>query len=368
MEIDVYQGVRETIPTDVKTSIEEWFDDRRVCSNEKFQLFFRRILNRDYGTFKEKLRIEPGFAKYDWTVERYHELQTYQEDEKSDTRLSGTQGTEATQRSTEAEKKDTGRVLSGKISAAVGEDEKKKTDAQQGMSSGVENGATEGRDGTTETKSSGTETFFDGQNKTTVETESESGARSVAKSGPQSISYPNFSQEPQDGAPDMVGWHVPRMDWKYPGSQAQDRSRTKGGTTTTDKPGVKTTVKGLGEFFPDISETDRTGKTRSNSAGVFREDGEGTEEGKTSGQTSESGSEIKDSQSTEAGGDTSISSRGSTTREEGSGGGKSLQQTVETGRERSLAALLEEATRFIEGTTAMEWLLFRLEPCFLGIY
>ena len=55
--------------------INDWFDFRYVCDDEKFPVFFKRYLNLYYNRYLELQRLEPGYAKYDWLVNNYLELQ-----------------------------------------------------------------------------------------------------------------------------------------------------------------------------------------------------------------------------------------------------------------------------------------------------
>lgn len=70
-----------TLLTDgTKQTIFDWFQDREVTNEEKFNIYFNRTLNRDLPQFYQLLRIEPGFeesgvAQYDWFVEDYEELE-----------------------------------------------------------------------------------------------------------------------------------------------------------------------------------------------------------------------------------------------------------------------------------------------------
>lgn len=58
-----------------KETVSAWFDKREVCDDDNFPDFFRRVIVRDYGRYYELLRIEPGYAQFDWLVEEYLELQ-----------------------------------------------------------------------------------------------------------------------------------------------------------------------------------------------------------------------------------------------------------------------------------------------------
>lgn len=58
---------------ELQTTINDWFQFREVVDDDKFAVYFKRVLNRDYNRYKELLRIEPGYAHYDWLVKNYKE-------------------------------------------------------------------------------------------------------------------------------------------------------------------------------------------------------------------------------------------------------------------------------------------------------
>lgn len=59
----------------LQQTIYDWFQFRPVCDNDKFNIFFNRVLNRDMGRYNELLRIQPGISNYDWLVTKYQETQ-----------------------------------------------------------------------------------------------------------------------------------------------------------------------------------------------------------------------------------------------------------------------------------------------------
>lgn len=63
-----------------KETIFDWFQDREVTDEDKFNTWFNRTLNRDLPQYYQLLRLEPGFnesgvAQYDWFVEDYEEVE-----------------------------------------------------------------------------------------------------------------------------------------------------------------------------------------------------------------------------------------------------------------------------------------------------
>lgn len=58
----------------LKSTIYNWFQFRYVVDNDKFPVFFQRVLDDDYDRYHQLLRIEPGVAQYDWLVNQYQEM------------------------------------------------------------------------------------------------------------------------------------------------------------------------------------------------------------------------------------------------------------------------------------------------------
>ena len=46
------------VTNDLKQTISDWFDNREVCDDDKFNAFFNRVLNRDLPRYNQLLRIE----------------------------------------------------------------------------------------------------------------------------------------------------------------------------------------------------------------------------------------------------------------------------------------------------------------------
>lgn len=78
---------------DLKATIFDWFQYREVTDEDRFNVYFNRVLNRDLPTYEELLRIQPGYAAYDWLVEEYLELQRTHEGENSVTRTGNSKAT-----------------------------------------------------------------------------------------------------------------------------------------------------------------------------------------------------------------------------------------------------------------------------------
>lgn len=76
---EMIQANLVTFPSSVdytlKQTIFDYFQFREVGDEDKFNVFFNRILNRDLRQYNELLRIEPGISSYDWLIGNYSEKQ-----------------------------------------------------------------------------------------------------------------------------------------------------------------------------------------------------------------------------------------------------------------------------------------------------
>lgn len=62
-----------------KEAIFDWFQDREVTNEAKFNIYFNRTLNRDLPQYYQLLRLEPGFdesgvSQYDWMVQNFEDI------------------------------------------------------------------------------------------------------------------------------------------------------------------------------------------------------------------------------------------------------------------------------------------------------
>lgn len=67
----------------LQQTIFDWFQYREVVDDDKFAVFFTRVLNEHIRRYDQILRLEPGIAEYDWMVQRYLESQTTASDQDS---------------------------------------------------------------------------------------------------------------------------------------------------------------------------------------------------------------------------------------------------------------------------------------------
>lgn len=293
------------VPTDLQRTIEDWFDDREVVDNEMFDVYFRRVLNRDYKRYKELLRIEPGVAKYDWLVNRYNEWRTWGTDNTDN------DGTHTKEYGMGIEKtRDTQTTIDNTESGGTYHEH-----TQYGGSDQTE-AVNKSSDLTTTNTPKATQT-------TTSET------MAVDKANPYSESYAG-----------ATAGSIPALDWSTSSSQAQTKQVAvtaydgQSDTSTqhsTESGGDKTTY---GRSTDTYAEGSRTSGSVTKNTGTDRDQYSGTDK------TQENETSKYDTD----------------------------RYHMETGRTGDVSALLEQAKSYIETTAAWSWLSNRLEVCFMGVY
>lgn len=290
---------------DLIETIEEWFDAREVVDDDMFDIYLTRVLNRDYGRYMELLRIEPGYARYDWLVNRYNEWRTW--------------GTDNT---------------------ATGNDNTKtygmNLERKHGTSETAET-LTSGGDyhEHTEYGGSDTNTINDRTRETSGSTTPNAGStvvtdsKAVDKSNPYSESYEN-----------AVAGVIPALDWKTSSSQGQTQQTQ---VTTYD------------------GGSDETHQTEIESGG------DTTSYGSTR-DTYATGSKTHTTITGRTGSDNDIYSGQDVTKDEGKTDFDTDRYHMETGRTGDVALLLKDAKEYIQGSSAWSWLSHRLEVCFMGVF
>lgn len=329
----------ETIPEALKQTINDWFWYREVCSDDKFNWYFNRVLNGCYSRYNQLLRIQPGISDYDWLVQNYKELQTMKSESGSTSKISstdkttsltesGTNGNTRTMNTTDTTDKDTtdSKTHGGTLTTAT------------------TYGKTSTNSGTLKNEGDRTET---GSISDSGSNSSSSDQMNLGKSNPQSISYSGATSGMPSG-----------LDWSYPGSQGEQKVSSSGTDSNTRTFNNHKTT-------DDFTQTD----ARSNALG-------GTDRTVNTDARTESGAGTEDSSVTHTGtitdAGTNSASKSGTEGIEGeettSTTGSSTDRTIETGRNVDIATLLTNAKQFIIATTAWSWLKEQLEPCFMGVY
>lgn len=304
----------ETIDEALQQTILDWYGNREVCDDDKFETFFLRVLNKCIGRYNAILRVDPSHANYDWLVQRYLESQTKQS--------GGDSVTHSGALTTVHSGKDTTDTTFGHTIARTIEGEKttEQTDTRR-----VHNDRENYRTGDFQTDTDG---YVVNNQKT------------LAKQNPMSISYSGGVSEPTQttGGHDAGG----ALDWTNPSSQAANFGQDTNHQTVRETRGhefsnVETYVSAGGAL------TD----TESYSADYEDKDTHG---GKDTRETTH-GETVTATDTRKAETDVDRTNR-----------------TRYTGRYQDPAMILKRAVSYIMTTDAWEWLYKQLDVCFMGIY
>ena len=297
------------VPDTTKATVMDWFQYRTVCDDVKFGTFFKRKMNICALRYANMLRIE--MSSFDPLVADYMETEI----EENQTKVSS--GTESnTKNSTNT---------NDSTSSSVRTPDLEYNDATAGTSNDTSNRTTESNANTTDNGESSDNVSHAGSAK--------GKEAAMGKNAPQSISYAA-----------AVAGSIPSLDWQYATNQGQtenESSDTSADTTAHDD--------------------SRT------SVGTNNGSEAGTNHGETSGTNNR----------TETGTDTTAGTSKSTnvTADVASGDKSSAdsadaqKREVHTGRGGLTAQdAFKSAVRYIENSSAFEWLREELEECFLGVY
>jgi len=312
------------IPADLREVIYDWYQDRHVANDDKFALWFSRLLKKEYKHYEQLLRIEPGISDYDWLVTQYREMQRY------DNETDSTQDSLATTRhltvsetvSNNGEAHDT---ITGQHS---------ETEATEATYTKSESRTKDQDDTTTGSSSSTTdrdsETYDKGDTKT------------LRRALPMQTLY--SGQDP---------WYATKnisdvlLEWST--ATEQDGTGSENRTTESDD----TSVSSSNSISFESDVTDRTTGTNTDEKTVSG-----------SGSNSQTKSNTHEDATTKAGTNTNTGSDSRHT----SGEREGLSQEVNTGRNGQIAIILENAKQFIENTDAWAWLETRIDTVFMGVY
>lgn len=339
----------ETVPQDLQATILDWYQFREVCDDQKFPVFFERVLRKSMPRYNQLLRIEPGVSEYDWLVQNYRELQTTNTN-------SGTAS-----RGSHTERDFDGDLEHGLQTKTTYDDDTTTTynaltDTDTAVSGTLKHEVEHGKTTTNGNAQNGqdystTSTHtMTGKLITKTDDNTNSDHMSLGKAAPQSSSYGS-------------GGFPSALDWQYPGQQNEDKT-VNGGYT-------QSSVYGEANGGQDYSETDTV---------TYTDKRKVTEGGKTT--TTDTDTRVHTnvkSGSMEVGhdGDVTVNNTGhdvtdnheeTDVRENSSNSTSGLTQTQETGRNIDIATLLSNAKGFILSTSAWEWLSGRIDTCFMGIY
>lgn len=385
----------EIIPQDLQGVIYDWYQYRYVCDDEKFPVFFTRLLLKDYRQYEQLVRIEPGVAEYDWLVSQYKELQ--RENTDNETNVVSTEGNTATAETTSQEKDGTltktYNLTDAGTNTRASENEVNVTETIERDDTRTINGqdtktlnltdvtAKETSDSKVIDKDTSRTDVTDNDTSRTDVTDTDTSntslndAKSVARSLPMSSSAVGTDSN----------YNVVSLDWGTASGQNQTTTR-ESGTGTVD-----TTVTSTGTndttLNSDIAEDTTETLTGSEDITLTKTGTEGnvntgtdvldSDEQKTRQETSEGGytdtlNKTKTGTETDVNDETVEGSKNisvdkteeTTNTKTGSG----RIREIMTGRNDQIALMLENAKQFIANTDAWDWLRHELDEVFMGVY
>lgn len=415
--------------------IDDWFGNRIVSDDDSFPMYINRVLGRDYHRYEQLLRIEPGFAQYDWLVQHYTETEQKTKDNSqktsarnySDTR-DNTGNTDISDYST-----NTNRVVGNTTQTAESSEtaqndintEGRQNVNNQTTSTGnnqyTENGTTDNtRTVNMQTSGNGDKTAQMNNSKsgTTNYTDEEKGRTTHNSTGSETVNTTDASVNKQaqkaapmsiagetmgvTSAPSVNGVHqLPGYKWDYATSIGEnDVDATHAGTNNTVQNDTDNNNRDL-THIGNNSETDHGTTTEHSEStdlqtGTDQNVGQSQATGSSNNSVNTVGNESTENTGTsnaQMQGEASSTTVGESTQDtegtvesasqikntNGSKGTGSEQTTLQgnnqtqtrmrtTGRSTAPAQLLDDAKRYIQTTSAWEWLRVQLEPCFLGVY
>lgn len=326
-----------------KQLIYDWFQFREVWDDEKFEATFNRQINRDYKAYLEMLRVQPGYAKYDWLVMNYNEHLIEKENSKEmilyntgSSSQTGTTGTTATTQSdtTQTIGKDTTTVdASGQNDKTYDNDTTKTSKLGQ-----VRND----QKTTTETPDN-----------TTVSWDDNYGVN-AQKNSPMDAGDIRLGSKSFTGDSRSMDTITPVGETSVVSAIGQQSGASRHETKNT---GENVTTEFTIHNFDDGQDTetidDHGVSTETNSNNSTTEMTYGN---RTSANT------VTDSTNVETEGTISSFSEGTSNES-----GNEVIKERYTGRTASPQTLMTEAVAFISSSIAWEWFYERLEPCFISI-
>lgn len=329
----------------LQATILDWFQFREVCDDDKFPVFFERVLARDMTRYNQLLRIEPGISQYDWLVQNYKERKN-----EIDKSIRGSKSESSTlervvsnattsQKTTTYNTADQENAQGWKDVANSGSVVK---DTDYGKRTVIDDDGS----GSSTTRNTGTVSNAESE---VANGTSNSSAKSMGKTAPQSISYAGTS-----GLPNT-------LDWANPSTQAESKG-TESSNTASNSNSTRT--------------DDTTSATNNSSSRDRAEQLSGSDTETTTNTTARNETDVENKTHAKTGTVTDATTRGGNVSTDEEGSKNTIDSTSEgtvdkeqeTGRNIDIATLLSNAKRFIISSNAWEWLANQLEVCFFGIY
>ena len=385
------------VSDDFKQAVYDWFQYREVCDDDKFPVFFRRKVAEDYGRYMEMLRVEPGYAKYDWMVTLYKEQET---------RKTGDVTTDTSREITSSGTRANTTTRTGSSQATVNQTSQKR---------GTDTTATDGTETlNTQDALTGTETLARTGTQTAQRTDNLAGtqddtitrtlgqiiedemSRNLATSENRSTESANDVINVNKVLPQESGGltrgsvmteNIPQlqgMNWQYASDMSEQTAHgadhATGGTTST---GTETRTRRPGVGHDDevlARQTTSTGTQTTQTTNDLQDQTTYNTKRAQTGTIANEVDEVVTYNSDETVAGTSNKSLTDNSSLEGTNTGSSSEQGAKnisqdlterdryTGRDRAPAELLREAVSYIKGTCAWEWMYNQLNVCFLATY
>ena len=394
--VDTNEWEQTAFSSVTKALIHDWFDRRKVCSDEDFGVFFKRVLNNTALRYAQLERIE--LSSFDPLVADYIEKQTSGNSSKvlsgsENGQTVGADSKNVTNNGSRTEERtpDLTDTLQGERTPNITRTENGTktpnlteeysntktpdlTETVNGSGSGTSNTTHGGSDSTTHTgTNSSTDTV-------TGTTSGETITKDANKQAPQSISYQG--QGGGSGAGEYG--RLPGLDWQYMTAQAQrdnasEEERTDTTTHSGNDSGSDSTTYGKTESG---STSNTSSETRAKT-GHETEIGEKTQTGSETHVNSSQETGRENTSNTErhtgtetttiidTSGQTVSGSSNETTNKTTSGSESGFVEGKEIATGRSgltPQAAFSEAVDYLKTSNAWDWLRKQLEPCFLAVY
>lgn len=398
-----------TVDETLQTTIIDWFQYREVVDDDKFNVYFNRVLNRDTGRYYQLLRLEPEISQFDWLIEHYLESKTEHTGSHtttgsdSSTTTYGKGKTTSNTRTyggsdTKTHTQDEATNFDSTINSETGNNSLTKThtqnadnnyDSETATGSGSKsNTRTDNLSQTTNGTDNNTRTdnlLESNQNKDekVLHQSYRDNVMRVDKLNPMSNSYTD--DQINAGLTDHSG--VPQLDWHYPTQQSQEVTEriytgTEPDATTQDhnkaNTGTQTNNKTIDETKTNTGtqKTDESSSANTDSTKKYNRDETNTESGTDSKSgNSKTAFNRNETNKTDYGQTITDNGSESTNGSDKTEGSKNSEltdntadYTISTGRYGEPAVMLRKAVQYIQSTNAWEWLEQRLEVCFMGVY
>lgn len=358
---DLYVDTEAEFDTAFQNAVYDWYRYRRVTSNNRFPLYFQRVLSRDYSRFRQLLRIEAGKigdsgrpTNYDWLINEYFEEIAEGNEENEVTKantVSGVKGVGYTETVTHS-------------GVDVQHDETESSSSNSGHSSS----------NSTITDS----TSSQGNNKSGTSTESRAGA--LSRSNPSKASYTegNPHTDSNPGNKNSIDYQQNNRGVVY-----NNNSKFTVGEVSPDNAIYDNgnNLRGYHAGFPELRITNPTTASDSlNTSGSVAENtstnsSSSTNTSQSSGNNSGSSSSEGEGTSRFTHGHVITTNRSgnaetnNTTTNITEGGTKENTDTVRhSGRHGDIAPMLIDVIKFIDRSSAFDWMRKQLETCFISAF